>query len=95
MRHFVYIMASRPCGAIYIGSTGNLRQRVELHRSGLKGSHTDRYNIRQLVWFEEHSDRASAFTRERQMKEWQRNWKVRLIVEVNPMWRDMTGEIPL
>ena len=94
MAHFVYIMASRPCGAIYIGSTANLRARVELHRSGLKGSHTDRYNIRTLVWFEAHPDRISAFTRERQMKEWQRNWKVRLIVEVNPLWRDITSEIP-
>ena len=95
MPHYVYIMASRPCGAIYIGSTANLRSRVEQHRSGLPGSHTDRYNIRHLVWFEEHPDRASAFRRERQMKEWQRNWKVRLIVEVNPGWRDVTAEIPL
>ena len=94
MLHFVYIMASRPCGAIYIGSTANLRALVEQHRSGLPGSHTARYNIRQLVWFEEHPDRVSAFTRERQMKEWQRNWKVRLIVEVNPEWRDVTADIP-
>lgn len=94
MAQFVYIMASRPCGAIYIGSTGNLRQRVEQHRCGLPGSHTDRYNIRTLVWFEEYPDRRSAFTREQQMKEWQRSWKVRLIVEANPQWRDVTGEIP-
>lgn len=94
MAQFVYIMASRPCGAIYIGPTGNLRQRVEQHRCGLPGSHTDRYNIRTLVWFEEHPDRLSALSRERQMKEWQRNWKVRLIVEVNPLWRDVTGDIP-
>lgn len=94
MAQFVYIMASRPCGAIYIGSTGNLRQRVEQHRCGLPGSHTDRYNIRTLVWFEVHPDRLSALSLERQMKEWQRNWKVRLIVEVNPQWRDVTGDIP-
>ena len=94
MPHFVYIMASRPCGAIYIGATSNLRQRVEQHRSGLPGSHTDHYNIRQLVWFEEHADWISAFSRERQMKEWQRNWKVRLIVAVNPEWRDVTADIP-
>jgi putative endonuclease len=94
MPHFVYIMASRPMGALYIGSTGNLRQRVEQHRSGLQGSHTDRYNIRRLVWFEEHPDRNSAFLRERQMKEWQRAWKVRLIMGVNSEWRDVTCEIP-
>ena len=95
MQHFVYIMASRPCGAIYIRSTCDLRRRVEQHRSGLKGSHTDRYNIRQLVWFEAYPDFASAFTRERQMKEWQRSWKIKLIVAVNPEWRDVTTDIPL
>lgn len=94
MAHFVYIMASRPGGAIYIGSTNDLRRRVEQHRAGIPGSHTDRYNIRQLVWFETHPDFASAFARERQMKEWQRIRKVRLIVAVNPTWRDVTADIP-
>jgi putative endonuclease len=94
MRFFVYIMASRPCGAIYIGSTGDLRARVEQHRTGLKGSHTDRYNIRTLVWFEEHADRVAAFARERQMKEWQRAWKVKLITGANPQWKDVTVDIP-
>lgn len=94
MPHFTYIMASRPGGAIYVGSTGNLLQRVEQHRIGLPGSHTDRYNIRTLVWFEAHPGFAEAFRRERQIKEWQRAWKVRLINEVNPTWRDLSGEIP-
>lgn len=94
MQHFVYIMASRPYGAIYIGSTRDLRRRVNQHRTGIPGSHTHRYNIRTLVWFEAHPDFASAFSRERQMKEWQRSWKIREIVAVNPEWRDVTVDIP-
>ncbi len=93
--HFVYIMASRPHGAIYIGSAADLRQRVEQHRSGFPGSHTARYRIRTLVWFEQHPDRNAAFTRERRMKEWQRHWKVRAIEAVNPQWRDVSSDIPL
>jgi putative endonuclease len=94
MQHFVYIMASRPYGAIYIGMARDLRRRVDQHRAGIPGSHTDRYNIRKLVWFEGHPNFAAAFTRERQMKEWQRAWKIRLIVAVNPEWRDVTVDIP-
>lgn len=94
MTHYVYILASRPGGAIYVGSTGDLRRRLEQHRSGIPGSHTARYNIRTLVWFEEHPDFASAFARERQLKNWQRPWKTALIAEVNPAWRDLSSEIP-
>ncbi len=94
MPHFVYLMASRPGGALYVGSTSDLRRRVEQHRSGVLGGHTDRYNIRTLVWFEEHPGFAPAFARERQIKGWQRTWKVKLILEVNPEWRDITAEIP-
>ncbi len=94
MAHYVYILASRPGGAIYVGSTGDLRRRLKQHRMARPGSHTARYNIRTLVWFEEHPDFAAAFARERQLKNWQRTWKIRLIAEVNPAWSDLSPEIP-
>ncbi len=93
MAHFVYMMASRPAGAIYLGRSQNLRARVEAHRAGLS-EHTAKYKIKTLVWFEEHPDFESSLRRERAMKRWQRNWKIQLITEFNPNWKDMTHAIP-
>ncbi|TCM76969.1 GIY-YIG nuclease family protein [Rhodovulum steppense] len=93
MVHWVYIMASRPGGAIYIGRTHDLRQRVEAHRAGLS-AHTARYNIRTLVWFEAHAEFEPSLRRERQLKRWRRAWKDQLITESNPNWKDMTHAIP-
>lgn len=94
MRYYTYILASRPGGAIYIGSTSNLRARVEQHRSGVGGEHTAKYGIKTLVWFEEHPNFESAYQREHRLKRWKRAWKDQLIQEVNPEWRDMTFHIP-
>ena len=93
MRQWVYIMASRPGGALYIGRTTNLRARVEAHRAGLS-VHTARYKIRTLVWFEAHDDFEASLRRERSLKRWRRGWKDALIAEANPEWRDVTGQIP-
>jgi putative endonuclease len=93
MPHFVYIMASRPGGAIYVGRTGNLRARVEAHRAGLS-VHTAKYKIRTLVWFEVHEGFATSLARERSIKRWPRAWKNALIHERNPDWRDVTVHIP-
>lgn len=93
MTHFVYIMASRPGGAIYTGRSDNLRQRVEAHRAGLS-RHTQKYNIKTLVWFEEHRDFEQSLKRERSIKRWHRAWKMQLITRANPNWRDMTSQIP-
>ncbi|MEM9009945.1 MAG: GIY-YIG nuclease family protein [Pseudomonadota bacterium] len=94
MAHFVYILASRPFGAIYIGATRDLRQRVEQHRAGAIPGHTARYNIRTLVWFERHETLDAALKREKQIKRWRRPWKDRLIAEHNPHWQDVSGDIP-
>ena len=94
MAYYVYIMGSRPGGALYTGSTNNLRRRVEEHRAKLVPSHTKTYNITHLYWFEEHETYASALERERRIKGWKRAWKDQLIVEVNPEWRDITFHIP-
>ncbi len=93
MPHYVYIMASRPGGALYVGRTGNLAQRVEAHRRGLS-EHTAKYGIKTLVWFEKHAEFETSLRRERGIKRWRRGWKVQLILEINPDWRDISGWIP-
>ncbi|MCA0952534.1 GIY-YIG nuclease family protein [Mameliella alba] len=93
MAYFVYIMASRPCGALYIGRSTNLCAQVEAHRAGLS-AHTAKYKIRTLVWFEEHAEFEPSIRRERRLKKWRRAWKNQLITEANPNWQDMTHAIP-
>lgn len=95
MSAFVYILASRPHGAIYIGATTNLRRRVTQHRVGAVDAHTRKYRIRRLVYFETHDTLEDALAREQKLKRWRRAWKDALIAETNPMWRDLAGEIPL
>lgn len=95
MSHFVYILANKPHGAIYIGSARDLRQRIEQHRSGVVGGHTKRYNIKTLVYFELHEKTLEAIHRERRLKRWRRSWKDQLIESVNPQWRDVSADIPL
>ncbi|MFN9849819.1 MAG: GIY-YIG nuclease family protein [Alphaproteobacteria bacterium] len=84
-----YILASQRNGTIYVGSTDDLARRVWEHREKLRQGFTTRYNVSQLVWFESHETRESAFRRERRIKEWRRSWKVMLIEAENPDWRDL------
>lgn len=93
MTHFVYIMASRPGGALYTGRTHDLRSRVEAHRAGMS-AHTAKYKIKTLVWFELHEDFEASLRRERAIKRWRRDWKIVLIIAGNPDWRDITAQIP-
>ena len=94
MTHFVYIMASRPNGAIYIGRTRNLHSRVQHHRDG-RSVHTAKYKIKTLVWFETHDDVDTSLRRERAIKRWRRAWKNQLIHTANPHWQDITAHIPV
>ncbi len=93
MNSYVYMLASRRYGTLYIGVTSNLVRRVWQHREGLLDGFTKQYNVKNLVWYEVHSDITAAFTREKQLKEWRRAWKLELIHERNPMWRDLYPEI--
>ena len=86
---FVYIMASRRNGTIYIGVTSDLAKRVWEHREGLIEGFTKKCGCKTLVWFERHDTIESAITREKQMKEWQRAWKLRRIEDMNPDWNDL------
>ena len=92
--HYVYILASRPRGALYIGLARDLRQRVEQHRARAVPGHTRRYGIGILVYFEVHDTLEAARLREKQLKRWRRAWKDRLIEERNPRWRDIADQIP-
>jgi putative endonuclease len=85
----VYIMASAERGSLYIDVTGNLKLRVWQHREGLVMGFTKHYGVKHLVWFEHHSDFPSAITREKQLKKWNRAWKLELIESGNPGWLDL------
>ena len=89
----VYILASRPNGTLYIGVTSNLVQRVWQHRNDFIAGFTRKYGIHRLVWYETHSTMEAAITRERRLKKWERGWKIRLIEETNPSWRDLYPDI--
>jgi putative endonuclease len=90
---YVYILASEPYGILYIGVTSNLLKRVWQHREGVVEGFTKQYGVKQLVWYEIHTEIVQAITREKQIKRWSRNWKVNLIQESNPDWRDLYDEI--
>ncbi len=94
MTAWVYILASRPHGAIYIGATTTLRTRVEQHRAGAVRAHTRKYGIHTLVHFEAHDTLDAALAREQKLKRWRRAWKDALIAERNPEWRDLVCDIP-
>ena len=89
MSFWVYILAIRRNGTLYIGMTDDLVRRVWQHRSGTVAGFTSQYAIKMLVWYEQHETRETAFQRERQMKKWNRAWKLKLIEEVNPRWDDL------
>jgi putative endonuclease len=93
MAFYVYILASRRNGTLYIGSTDCLVRRVTQHREGLTPGFTSRYGVKTLVWYEAFETRDDAFRRERQMKVWRRAWKIELIEKTNPGWRDLYPEI--
>jgi putative endonuclease len=90
---YVYILASGRYGTLYIGVTSNLIRRVWEHREGLVDGFTKQYGVKNLVWFEQHADIYAAITREKQIKEWRRDWKVNLIQKTNPSWRDLFSDI--
>ena len=91
--YYVYILASRPGGALYVGVTNNLVRRVYEHKNGMVPGHTKRYRINKLVYFEQYPDVRNAIQREKNMKHWPRVYKTRLIGSSNPSWRDLYPEI--
>jgi putative endonuclease len=92
-RYFVYILANRPKGVLYVGVTNNLSQRVWQHGTKAIPGFTKRYGITRLVYFEEYASILEARERERAIKRWRRAWKFQLIESVNQVWCDLTPEL--
>ena len=90
---FVYLMASRKDGTLYLGVTRDLVRRVYQHKTKATPGFTSRYDVDRLVWFETYDDPVTAIEREKDIKKWRREWKVRLIEETNPDWRDLYSDI--
>lgn len=85
----VYILASKRNGTLYTGVTSDLVIRVWEHKNNLEDGFTKKYDVHMLVYFEQHVEMTAAITREKQIKKWNRAWKLRLIEEHNPEWKDL------
>ncbi len=90
---FVYILASKRNGTLYIGVTNSLVKRVYEHKNNLIEGFTKKYNVRDLVYYERYNDINSAITREKQIKKWERRWKLELIEKFNPEWEDLYSKL--
>ncbi len=95
MSYWVYILASSPGGTLYVGVTNDLIRRVYEHREGSVPGFTKRYGVKMLVYYEQHETVAAAIQREKNIKHWSREWKIDLILSINPDWRDLYDEIVL
>ena len=89
----VYILASGRNGTLYIGVTSELFERVGVHRQGLIDGFTKKYGVHRLVYYEMHESMDAAILREKQLKKWNRAWKLRLIESMNPEWEDLFDEV--
>jgi putative endonuclease len=89
----VYILASRKNGTLYIGVTSELAKRVWQHKNKQVDGFTKKYNVDKLVYYEIHENAESAIQREKQIKKWNRRWKLRIIEKANPAWRDLYEDI--
>ena len=90
---YVYMLASKPQGTLYVGVTSDLKRRVYEHRERMHEGFTKEYNVTRLVWFEAHEEIRKAIGREKRLKHWNRAWKISLIEEDNPQWLDLYDSI--
>ena len=86
---YVYILASKKNGTLYVGVTSNIVKRIHEHKTNVVAGFTQKYKVHDLVYFEETQDVISAITREKQIKKWNRKWKLALIEKGNPEWQDL------
>ncbi len=91
--YYVYMLASKRNGTLYVGVTNDLARRIYEHREGVIDGFTTTHNVKRLVWFEATSSIESAIQREKNLKHWVRQWKIDLIEQDNPEWRDLYDEI--
>jgi putative endonuclease len=91
--YYVYILASRKHGTLYISITSDLIRRVYEHKSKAVPGFSAKYDVNRLVWYEVYDDPTTAIAREKELKKWRRDWKIRLIEESNPDWMDLYDAI--
>ncbi len=91
-RYYIYILASRIRGTLYIGLTNDLQRRVYEHKTGIKKGFTQKYGVNRLMYFETFQSVNEAIDREKNLKKWKRNWKIRLIEEENKQWLDLAKD---
>ncbi len=92
-QYYVYILTNKTDKVLYIGVTNNLIKRMFEHKNKLADGFSKRYNLKKLVYYETTNDMQSAIRREKQLKNWHRNWKINLINEFNPKWKDLSEDI--
>ena len=92
-QYYVYILAGKKNGTLYIGVTNNLLKRVYEHKNDLIGRFTRKYSVHNLVYYEAYSDIYDAIAREKRMKRWKRQWKINLIEKSNPLWKDLYPDL--
>lgn len=93
LMYFVYILTNKAFGTLYIGVTNAIVRRVWEHKEKLVDGFTKKHGLNMLVYYEAHDSIEAAITREKQMKKWNRNWKLRHIMDFNPEWRDLYSDI--
>ena len=93
MTFCVYMLTNRPYGTLYVGMSSDLLRRIWEHRNKVVPGFTQRYGLNRLVWFEAHEVREAAIRREKQIKEWKRDWKINLIERENRHWLDLSGNL--
>lgn len=91
--YYVYILASKRNGTLYIGITKNLIRRIYEHKKNVIDGFTKKYNVHRLVYYEQTNDVKSAIEREKKLKKWNRKWKLNLIEKKNPDWKDLYNEL--
>ena len=90
---YVYILASKRYGTLYIGVTAQLAKRIWIHKASLSGGFTHKYKVQRLVYYQAFATAKEAIHREKRLKEWKRQWKINLIEQQNPYWEDLYGSI--
>jgi putative endonuclease len=91
--YYVYLTASKKHGTLYLGATNNLVRRIHERKTKMISGFTAQYDVVRLVWFESYDDPTNAIAREKDIKKWRRDWKIRLIEEENPDWLDLYPSI--
>ena len=91
-KYYTYILTHERNHIFYVGVTNSIRRRMSEHRLATHGTHVGHYNIKKLVYFEEHADVRMAISREKTIKKWKREWKINIITEMNPNWIDLCSD---